>query len=137
MIANQVLEHTKELFWIFHETTRSLKEGGYFIIGVPNLASFHNRLLLAIGRQPSQINSASAHVRGFTKPDLVGFVNDCFPGGYELVRFGGSNFYPFPSSVAKPLAAVFPSLSWGIFLMFKKTATYNGEFKEFPVVNQL
>jgi len=137
VIANQILEHTKELFWIFHETTRCLRDGGYFIVGVPNLASLHNRLLLAIGKQPSPIKSASAHVRGFTKPDLVSFVNGCFPGGYELVRFGGSNFYPFPSLIAKPLASAFPSFSWGIFLMFKKTAAYNSEFIKFPVVNQL
>jgi len=137
VIANQVLEHTKELFWIFHETTRSLRVGGYFIIGVPNLASLHNRLLLAIGRQPSPVKSASAHVRGFTKSDLVNFVSDCFPGGYELVRFGGSNFYPFPSLIAKPLATAFPSFSWGIFLMFKKLAEYNGEFVKFPVLNKL
>lgn len=25
IIANQILEHTKEIFWIFHEVSRSLK----------------------------------------------------------------------------------------------------------------
>ena len=101
-IANQILEHTKEIFWIFHQVSRALRVGGYFIIGVPNLASFHNRILLSLGRQPSQIKSHSAHVRGFTKGDLVSFVNHCFPEGYALEAYGGSNFYPFPPSLAKP-----------------------------------
>jgi SAM-dependent methyltransferase len=96
IIANQILEHTIELFWIFHEITRVLKKGGgKLIIGVPNLASLHNRFLLSIGRQPTSIKSASAHIRGFTKPDMVCFVNTCWPGGYKLVKWGGSNFYPF------------------------------------------
>jgi SAM-dependent methyltransferase len=32
IIANQVLEHTKEIFWIFHEVSRSLKVGGHFYL---------------------------------------------------------------------------------------------------------
>lgn len=132
VIANQILEHTKELFWIFHEATRVLKNGGVFIIGVPNLASLHNRLLLAFGRQPSPIKSASAHIRGFTKSDLLSFVDECFPYGYSLDLFGGSNFYPFPPLLAKPLSAAFPTLSWGIFLMLKKNGSYHREFLDYP-----
>lgn len=41
IIANQILEHTKEIFWIFHEVTRALKQGGHFLFGVPNICSFH------------------------------------------------------------------------------------------------
>jgi predicted SAM-dependent methyltransferase len=37
VIANQILEHTKELFWIFHQVSRVLPVGGQFIVGVPNL----------------------------------------------------------------------------------------------------
>lgn len=81
VIANQVLEHTKEIFWIFHEVTRVLRIGGRFIIGVPNLAALHNRLLLLLGEQPSPIKSHSAHVRGFTRNDLMNFVEASFPGG--------------------------------------------------------
>jgi SAM-dependent methyltransferase len=113
VIANQVLEHTKELFWIAHEVSRVLRVGGSFVVGVPNLASLHNRVLLAFGRQPTQIRSASAHVRGFTRPDLLAFFDDCFPGGYRCAGFGGSNFYPFPSVLARPLARAFPTLAWG------------------------
>lgn len=137
IIANQVLEHTKELFWIFHEATRALRIGGSFIVGVPNLAALHNRVLLAMGRQPSPIKSNSAHVRGFTRRDLCAFVESVFPGGFALQQYGGSNFYPFPPAVAKPLAKLLPNMAWGIFLRFEKKRAYENEFLEYPVVEQL
>jgi len=137
VIANQILEHVKEVFWVFHEATRVLRVGGTFIIGVPNLASFHNRLLLAVGKQPTCIQNHSAHVRGYTKHDILKFLSLCFPGGYSLEKFGGSNFYPFPAFIAKPLASVFPKMAWGIFLMFRKNSVYTNQFLAYPVTQQL
>jgi SAM-dependent methyltransferase len=137
LIANQVLEHTKDVFWLFHEMSRVLAVGGNLIIGVPNLAALHNRVLLLLGRQPSPIKTASAHVRGFTKLDLLSFVNDCFQEGYDLKKFGGSNFYPFPACIARPLAKQFPSMAWGIFFLLQKKRRYRREFLEFPERQQL
>lgn len=138
VIANQVLEHTKEIFWIFHEVTRVLRIGGRFIVGVPNLAALHNRLLLLLGKQPSPIKSHSAHVRGFTRNDLMNFVEASFPGGgYELKGFGGSNFYPFPPVLARPLAHILPNMAWGIFLLLEKKCAYSREFLDFPRREQL
>jgi len=137
VIANQILEHVKELFWIFHEITRVLPLGGKVILGVPNLAALHNRILLAFGRQPSPLKNNSAHIRGYTKRDLIKFLESCFPGGYKLKAFGGSNFYPFPPVVARPLAKLFPNMAWGIFFMFEKQRTYKNEFLEFPIKERL
>ena len=137
VIANQVLEHTKELFWIFHEISRVLPVGGKLLIGVPNLASLHNRLLLLIGRQPTPIKNASAHVRGYTKNDIIQFLSLCFPGGYKLISFGGSNFYPFPSLFARPLARLLPNMAWGIFLMFEKQKSYSQQFLDYPCLTSL
>ncbi len=137
VIANQIIEHLKELFWFFHETTRVLPVGGHLIIGVPNLASLHNRLLLAIGKQPTCIQNHSAHIRGYTKSDLTKLVEKCFPGGFSIQKFGGSNFYPFPAPIAKSLAWVFPNMAWSIFLLLKKEIAYNNEFIKHPVANQL
>jgi len=137
VIANQVLEHTKELFWIFHEVTRVLRIGGSFIIGVPNLAALHNRVLLAMGRQPSPIKSNSAHVRGFTRRDLCAFVESVFPAGFALQQYGGSNFYPFPPVLARPLAKLLPNMAWGIFLRLEKKRAYDREFLDYPVAEKL
>jgi SAM-dependent methyltransferase len=132
VIANQVLEHTKEIFWIFHEISRVLPVGGHAVLGVPNLASLHNRLLLLLGRQPTAIQNATAHVRGYTRGDLLRVAERGFPGGYTLRNFGGSNFYPFPAAIAKPLAATLPGMAWGIFLLLRKEREYTGEFLRYP-----
>ncbi len=137
VMANQILEHIKEVFWILDQVSRVLKEGGHFLIGVPNLAALHNRILLALGRQPSPLKNNSAHVRGYTKPDMVQLLESAFPGGYRLEHFGGSNFYPFPPFIARPLARMFPSLAWGIFFDFKKMKPYHNEFLDYPRQMQL
>jgi SAM-dependent methyltransferase len=132
IMANQVLEHTKEIFWIFHEVTRSLKIGGHFLFGVPNVASLHNRLLLLFGVQPSQHKLCSAHVRPFSKNDTLKFVDACFPGGYRLTAFGGAQFYPFPPRLARPLASMFPTAAFSIFFLLRKQKQYTDEFAVYP-----
>lgn len=138
VIMNQILEHVKEVFWILHEVTRILKKGGSLIIGVPNLASFHNRILLMLGQQPTSIKNNSAHVRGYTKSDFKKLLDSGFEGGYKLTGFGGGNFYPFPPLLAKPLSQLLPSMAWGIFMHFKKKSVYktNG-YLTYPVENKL
>jgi len=133
VIANQVLEHLKEIFWVWHEVSRVLSVGGHFIVGVPNVASLHNRLLLALGRHPTQWKSYSAHVRPFSKPDTLKFVEVCFPGGYELVAFRGAQFYPLPRPASRAMCAVFPSAAAFIFFLFRKKREYTREFLEHPV----
>lgn len=137
VLANQVLEHVKEVFWILHEVSRTLRLGGRAIIGVPNLAALHNRLLLAVGRQPSPIKTLSAHVRGFTRDDLCDFLDGCFPEGYRLVAFRGANFYPFPPFIARPLARAFPTLAWGIFFLLEKARRYEREFLDTAIREKL
>lgn len=137
VVANQVLEHVKELFWIFHEVSRVMKVGGEFIIGVPNLAGFQNRILLACGLQPSPIKNWSAHIRGYTKGDLLEFLDRCWAGGFQLEEFRGANFYPFPPFIAKPLAKMFPNLAWAIFFRIKKRKSYAGEFLKYLETAQL
>jgi len=137
VIGNQILEHTKEIFWILDQASRVLKVGGHLFLGVPNLAALHNRILLALGRQPSPLKNNSAHVRGYTKPDVLDLLKSGFPGGYRLRDFGGSNFYPFPPIMARPLARLFPSMAWGIFFDFVKEKPYRGQFLEYPRQMQL
>jgi len=132
IIANQILEHTKEVFWVFHEVSRCLRVGGHFLFGVPNICSLHNRFLLLIGRQPSQHRLCSAHVRPFSKHDTIIFLNACFPNGYEVAKFRGAQFYPFPRPIARVLANTFPTFAFTIFFLIRKTREYRDEFATYP-----
>lgn len=133
VMANQVIEHCKEVFWIFHEATRVLRVGGHMIVGVPNVASFHNRLLLLTGRQPSQHKLASAHVRPFSKADTIMFLEACFPGGYHLDDFAGAQFYPLPRGLARAACSVWPGAAFSIFFLLRKTRPYGDEgFRTYP-----
>lgn len=137
IIANQVLEHTKEIFWVFHEVSRSLKLGGHFLFGVPNICSLHNRFLLLFGQQPTQHKVCSAHVRPFSKGDTLAFLNACFPGGYKLEEFRGAQFYPFPARLSRLLAGALPTFAFTIFFLIRKVAEYDGEFAAYPAKAQL
>jgi len=127
VIANQILEHIKEVFWVWHEISRVLKTGGKLIVGVPNLASFHNRVLLLLGKQPTCIQNFSAHIRGYTLSDIKKFLENCWEG-YKILSFKGSNFYPFPPFLAVPLSKLFPGMAVSIFLLLEKRKEYSGEF---------
>lgn len=119
VIINQVLEHTKEVFWIISEISRVLKPGGLLIVGVPNLAALHNRLALLLGLQPACIQLLSGHIRGYTRKALRDFIiTDNY---FSYQSMSGSNFYPFPRDMAKLLGTVFPSLAVGIFLTVTRT----------------
>lgn len=137
VIANQVLEHTKEIFWIMHEITRCLKVGGHFIMGVPNVASLHNRLLLLFGQHPTQHKLYSAHVRPFSKSDTKKFMAICFPDGYALEKFAGSQFYPFPAWLTRILCPLLPGMAFSIFFLFRKLKPYHTEFLDHPVKAKL
>jgi SAM-dependent methyltransferase len=131
ILSNQTLEHVKEIFRILHEVSRTLKPNGYLIIGVPNLAALHNRLLLLLGKQPSCLKNSSAHVRGYTRSDLMRTLEAGFPGGYRLEAFQGSNFYPFPPALARPLARLMPNGATAIFLLLRKMRPYKRQFLDY------
>lgn len=119
VVANQVIEHTKEIFWIYSEISRILKPGGIIITGVPNLASFHNRIALLFGIQPTSIEIMGPHVRGFTAKSFINFLEA--DGYYKNLSIKGSNFYPFPPFISKYLSRIFPKASVGIFFLTQRT----------------
>lgn len=137
ILANQVLEHVKEIFWIFHEVSRSLRVCGHFLIGVPNVCSLHNRLLLLFGGHPTQHKLRSAHLRPFSRRDTLDFLEACFPGGYSLRAFRGAQFYPFPRGTARLLARLFPEMAFSIFFLLRKEREYGGEFAGYPALARL
>lgn len=120
IIMNQILEHTKEIFWIFGEVSRVLRKGGNCIVGVPNLASLHNRCALMAGIQPTSIRALGPHVRGFTKNDFISFIET--DGFFQVDYFAGSNFYPFPPQISNLLSKLMPNFAVSIFWGIKRTA---------------
>ncbi|MGE5680937.1 MAG: class I SAM-dependent methyltransferase [Bacillota bacterium] len=137
VVANQILEHTKEIFWINHEIFRCLKVGGYFYLGVPNILSLHNRILGLAGIHPTQWKLLSAHVRPFSKHDTYKFYSNIGSKFCEIEKFKGSQFYPFPKNIARFFSGIFPGLSFSIFFLIRKTARYNGEFLNWPAYASL
>ncbi len=127
VIANQILEHTKEIYWIVSEVGRVLKPGGALLLGVPNLASLHSRVMLLCGMQPSPVDVLGPHVRGFTRNGLSAFLRE--GGFFEVEEWGGSNFYPLPAIFAKPLARCLPSFAVSLFMRCRRT-NRSGRFIE-------
>jgi len=130
IILNQVLEHTKEIFWINHEIFRCLKIGGILFLGVPNLLSLHNRVLMFLGFHPTTAKSISAHVRVFSKRDVFEFYKIIGNSFCKIEQFHGSQFYPFPRTIARVLSKVFPTLAVSNFYIIRKTNKYKSEFLE-------
>ena len=124
VIINQVLEHIKDIFWVLHNVSCVLKNGGHLIIGVPNLSSFHNRILLALGLQPTCIGNHSAHIRGYTFQDVRRLFDLCAPNCYQFLDSKGSNFYPFPPAIAKILSKLWSGGSVSRFYLIKKVGPY-------------
>ena len=118
IVANQVLEHIKSLHWVLSEMDRCLAVGGYFIVGVPNLASLHNRVLLLLGQQPMAILVPGAHVRAFTASAIKRVLN--LNPDFKVLRWSGSNFHPFPEKPARLLAKLFPSMAAYTFVLAQK-----------------
>lgn len=119
VIANQVVEHAKDIFFIFSEISRILKKEGVVIVGIPNLAAFHNRILLFLGEQPACIRMPGPHVRGITKGAFCQFITTDDYFKVDLIK--GANFFPFPPAIAKFAASIFPSMSTALFFSCKRT----------------
>lgn len=130
VIVNQVLEHTKEIFWINHGVFRTLQVGGHLYLGVPNVLSFHNRVLGLVGIHPTSSKMISGHIRVFSKFDTIMFYTEVAREFAAVKWFFSSQFYPFPRTIACWLAAALPTYAFSIFFLVQKTDPYRGEFVE-------
>jgi SAM-dependent methyltransferase len=121
VICNQVLEHMKNIFWLLAELDRVLTVGGVLAIGVPNLTSLINRVVLLGGRQPVTVGIEGPHVRGFAHRSLRDFL--LRHQGFELELELGSSLYPWPARLgAERLARQLPALSAYSFYALRKRA---------------
>lgn len=92
VVANQIFEHLKNIYTPISEIYRVLKVGGYLVFSVPNLSSFHNRILMGLGFQPTSIRIISSHIRGFSYVGTKKFLE--FNNHFEVVKQTGVGFYP-------------------------------------------
>jgi len=118
VIANQVFEHLKSWVFVLSEIARVLKPGGYLIIGVPNLASLHNRIMLLFGKQPTCIHTAGMHVRGFTYPGLATVVE--FNHVFKIRDCQGRVFFPFPRKIGLLMSRLWPKASSSLFVLAER-----------------
>jgi SAM-dependent methyltransferase len=120
VVCNQVLEHLKNVWLPMAEMHRVLRPGGHAVLSVPNLASLHNRVLLALGRQPTSIRVFGPHVRGYAFGEFCDFVEH--GGAYEIERRRGAGFYPVPSPWSGPLSALWRGAGHTTIVLARKAA---------------
>lgn len=119
VVCNQVLEHLKNIWLPLTEMYRVLRPGGHAVLSVPNLASLHNRVLLALGRQPTSIRVFGPHVRGYAFGefcDLVGRGGAC-----EVEQRLTAGFYPLPTRWSRPFSKLWPSAGHTTIVLARKT----------------
>jgi SAM-dependent methyltransferase len=94
VVVNQVLEHLKNVWLPLAECYRVLAVGGLLVASVPNLASLHNRALLAVGAQPTSIRVRGPHVRGYTATEFGDLL--ALGGVLRVEHVEGVGFHPLP-----------------------------------------
>lgn len=119
VICNQVFEHLKNYKNVMFEIIRVTKNGGYIVLGVPNLAHLINRVYLLFGMQPMCIAIDSVHVRGFTHKGFTETLKTLEK--IKLINSTGSLMYPLPYSIAKYLSKFFVGLSGYTCYLLQKT----------------
>lgn len=120
VVCNQVLEHLKNVWLPMTEMHRVLRPGGHAVLSVPNLASLHNRVLLALGRQPTSVRVFGPHVRGYAFREFRDFVER--GGAYEVEQAVTAGFYPLPARMSRPLSRLWPSAGHTTIALARKTA---------------
>lgn len=120
VVCNQVLEHLKNVWLPMTEMHRVLRPGGHAVLSVPNLASLHNRVLLAMGRQPTSIRVFGPHVRGYAFREFRDFVAQ--GGAYEVEQARTAGFYPLPARLSPPLSRLWPSAGHTTIVLARKTS---------------
>lgn len=118
IICNQILEHLKNIYLPLSEIDRTLKIGGHLIIGIPNLAALHNRILILFGRQPLCNAINGPHIRCFTHKGFSDFIKS--NTNFNLIKINAASLYPFPYPFVEYFAKYFSSLSSYTFYLLKK-----------------
>lgn len=138
VFAGEIIEHTFDPDFFLEEIKRVLKPGGYVVITTPNLASWHNRIMLLLGIQPYGMESSTMDgkvgfgpLKRFKTSEVTGHVHlftanalkDLFVlHGFYVEKLEGcaSSFFPEPIFTLEKWLEVFPSLSSKLLLCVRK-----------------
>ena len=126
VFAGEIIEHIYDVDSILTEIKRVLKKGGIFVLSVPNLVSFRNRIRMLFGIKPFYFDISlkepfGCHIKGFTKNSLKkvlqenGFNIDSIKG--IIVCFSLISRKPKRVFSSILLGKIFPS--WAEFIIVK------------------
>jgi methionine biosynthesis protein MetW len=134
VFCGEVIEHLYDTDHLLDEIHRVLKPKGLCIITTPNLASWHNRLILLIGFQPyltevslkynvgkfrAKLDDISGHIRPFTYKSLKELVK---LHSFDFEKAFGISIakdLPFPVNLVEKLLSKRPSLALVVIIIVK------------------
>ena len=133
VVLSEVIEHLVDTDHAVEEAWRVLRAGGVLLVTTPNLASWFNRILLAVGYQPafSEVSARKVfgrpgtdvvgHLRLFTRRALVAFLQDF---GFVDLRVAGHPFHgmPGPLRPLDRLLARWPDVAAALLVAARKPA---------------
>jgi len=129
-VLSQTIEHVVNVDLLISEIWRCLKPHGKVYIATPNLAAWHNRVLLLMGKLPhccsvSDIFAVGSIKKGFSPQHFRIFTFESLKSLFELYGFKtitmkGSGYYP-PNFLGKIFSKIIPSSSVNIVAKFEKT----------------
>jgi SAM-dependent methyltransferase len=135
IFAGEVIEHLVDTDKFLSELRRCVRVGGWVLITTPNLASFENRLRIALGIYPIWVNynlAGSGHVRAYTPRILKKQLED---HGFRLVLQRG-NWVPFIpqhyiDDIKLPFLAItgdiFPNLAMDVIMLAQRACIVSEE----------
>jgi Methyltransferase domain len=121
VVWNRELVTLKNAMPALREVYRIVRPGGIFILGVPNLAAVHNRLLLLAGCQPTTLHINNGdHVRGFAATSLTHVLEHDLE--FRVERLVGVGIAPVTSAyLPRPLRDLGHTAIWVLRKPDKRT----------------
>ena len=132
VFAGEIIEHVLSPDDVLLEIRRVLKKDGILVLTTPNLASWHNRLLLLFGVMPysSEVSVKNAqigmgilkriknpkpagHIRVFTLGALLDMLK-MYGFTIDKVKGRPTDYLPYPFRFIEKIISLFPSLASGI-----------------------
>jgi SAM-dependent methyltransferase len=120
VVMSELIEHLVDTDAALAEARRVLRPGGTLLLSTPNLAAWHNRVLIAFGVQPifSEVSlrgiygrpgsQVVGHLRLFTRRALVGLLR---ANGFTAIKIAGARYHdvPLPLRPIDRLCCAWPS----------------------------